>query len=172
MSDREPRNQVQIREIRPEDNAQIAYVIRSVLIEMEAPRVGSAYADPSLDTMTEHYAQQKRARYFVAELDGKVIAGCGFGPLPGEAEALCELQKMYLLPECRGLGIGQRLVETCIEHARGMAYAQCYLETLPNMLAAQTLYQKMGFRYIDRPLGNTGHNACPVWMLLDFSPLK
>lgn len=164
-----PNEPVQIRQIRHEDNRQIAHVIRSVLIEMDAPRVGSAYADPSLDSMTEHYAQQERAAYFVAELDGKIIAGCGFGPLPGEGDQLCELQKMYLLPECRGLGIGQKLVETCIEHARRMRYTQCYLETLPNMLAAQGLYQKMGFRYIDHALGNTGHNACPVWMLLDFA---
>ncbi len=162
---------LKLREIRHTDNAKIAEVIRSVLIEMDAPRVGSAYADPSLDTMTEHYAQQARASYFVAELDGEVIAGCGFGPLPGEGDHLCELQKMYLLPACRGLGIGQQLVRLCIEKARSFGYTQCYLETLPNMLAAQALYQKMGFRYIDQALGNTGHNACPVWMLLDFDVL-
>ena len=74
-------------------------------------------------------------------------------------------------PECRGLGIGQQLVHLCIERARAFGYTQCYLETLPNMLAAQALYQKMGFRYIDQALGNTGHNACPVWMLLDFNEL-
>jgi putative acetyltransferase len=33
------------------------------------------------------------------------------------------------------------------------------------MLKAQKLYLKKGFKYIDSPLGNTGHNACPVWLI-------
>lgn len=158
---------VTIRLIAKADNPFIAQLIRGVFEELDAPREGSAYADPSLDYMFQHYQSQTRAQYFVAEVQGKVVAGCGFGPLPNEPEYVCELQKMYMLPECRGLGIGQKLVEACLEHARQMNYTQCYLETLPNMIAAQKLYQKMGFRYLDQPMGNTGHNNCPVWMLLD-----
>lgn len=158
---------VTIRLISESDNPFIARLIRSVFEELDAPREGSAYSDPSLDYMFQHYQSQSRARYFVAEVQGKVIAGCGFGPLPNEPEHVCELQKMYMLPECRGLGIGQKLVEACLEYARQMHYTQCYLETLPDMVAAQKLYQKMGFHYLDHPMGNTGHNNCPVWMLLD-----
>jgi putative acetyltransferase len=33
------------------------------------------------------------------------------------------------------------------------------------MEAAQKLYNKVGFEYLDKPLGNTGHTSCPVWML-------
>jgi putative acetyltransferase len=33
-----------------------------------------------------------------------------------------------------------------------------------NMLDAQTLYKKVGFEYIQHPMGNTGHSSCPVWM--------
>jgi putative acetyltransferase len=36
---------------------------------------------------------------------------------------------------------------------------------MPNMLKAQKLYLKKGFKYLDNPLGNTGHNACPVWLI-------
>lgn len=156
-----------IREIQEQDNAAIASVIRAVLIEMEVPKVGSAYADPSLDYMYQHY-QQDQGKYYVAELNGEIVAGGGFGSLPGAPAEVCELQKMYLLPQTRGLGLGQKLIERCIEDAKAMGYAQCYLETLPNMLAAQRLYKKMGFVYIDQPMGSTGHNACPVWMLLKF----
>jgi putative acetyltransferase len=156
-----------IREIQEQDNAAIASVIRAVLIEMEVPKVGSAYADPSLDYMYQHY-QQDKGKYYVAEFNGEILAGGGFGSLPGAPEDVCELQKMYLLPQTRGLGLGQKLIERCIADAKSMGYAQCYLETLPNMLAAQSLYKKMGFAYIDHPMGSTGHNACPVWMLLKF----
>ena len=156
-----------IRPIQADDNVAIAKVIRQVLIEMDVPKVGSAYADPSLDFLYEHY-QASGASYFVIELDGEIVAGAGFGPLPGEDSTICELQKMYLLPSTRGLGLGDKLIETCINAAKLMGYSQCYLETMPNMLAAQKLYQKRGFQYLDKPLGDTGHHACPVWMLLRF----
>ena len=38
----------------------------------------------------------------------------------------------------------------------------CYLETLPNMIAAQRFYEKYGFVRIDEPLGDTGHFECDV----------
>lgn len=156
-----------IRPIQASDNAVIAALIRSVLIEMEVPKVGSAFADPSLDFMYQHYQADKGA-YYVVEVDGVIVAGGGFGSLLGAAAEVCELQKMYMLPQARGTGLGQQLIERCIADAKKMGYSQCYLETLPNMQAAQKLYLKMGFRYIDAPMGSTGHNACPVWMLLAF----
>ncbi|WMW82099.1 GNAT family N-acetyltransferase [Undibacterium cyanobacteriorum] len=165
--------QYQLRPIKEQDNAAIAAIIRAVFVELDAPREGSAYSDPSLDGLYQHYQADPRAAYFVVEIDGKVIAGCGLGPLPGEPSHVCELQKMYMTPECRGLGIGQRLVQACLDQAKEFAYTQCYLETLPNMTAAQALYLKFGFRYLERPLGNTGHSNCPVWMLLDLeAPIK
>jgi putative acetyltransferase len=157
-----------IRPIQAHDNVAIAKLIRSVLIEMDVPKVGSAYADPSLDYLYEHY-QNERACYFVVEQAGELVAGCGFGSLPGENASVCELQKMYLLPKTRGQGLGHALINRCILAAKNLGYTSCYLETLPNMLAAQSLYQKTGFTYLSKPMGNTGHHACPVWMLLSFN---
>ena len=72
---------------------------------------------------------------------------------------------MYFLPEARGLGLGQQMMTKCLEAAVSFGYKQCYLETLPNMLEAQKLYKKVGFTYIQEPMGCTGHTSCPVWML-------
>ena len=36
---------------------------------------------------------------------------------------------------------------------------------MPNMLDAQMLYLKYGFEYINYPMGDTGHSACPIWMI-------
>jgi putative acetyltransferase len=52
-----------------------------------------------------------------------------------------------------------------LEKAKEFGFEKCYLETLPNMLAAQKLYQKVGFQYLEEPLGCTGHSSCPVWMI-------
>lgn len=152
-----------IRVLREEDNPVIASVIRSVLIELGVPKVGTAYADPELDALTSAY-QGERSRYFVVEQDGKVIGGAGIAPLAGESPEICELQKMYFLPAARGLGVGEKMIHQCLDFAREEDFQLCYLETLPYMKAAQKLYRKVGFDYIDGPMGNTGHTSCNVWL--------
>ena len=157
-------NAIIIREIQKTDNVAIAQVIRDVLIEHNVPKVGTAYADPSLDFMFENYSAEKSA-YSVVENDGKIIGGAGIAPLENGPKEICELQKMYFLSEARGLGLGAKLMEVCLQKAREFEFENCYLETMPYMTNAQNLYKKSGFEYLEKPLGNTGHNACPVWML-------
>ena len=155
---------ITIRQIQKADNEQIAYVIRSVLIEHDVPKVGTAYADVSLDSMFEAYSFA-RSRYFVIEKDGEIIGGAGISQLENESETICELQKMYFLSEARGLGLGSEMMENCLAFAKSVGFEKCYLETMPYMHAAQKLYLKFGFHYIDAPMGCTGHTSCPVWML-------
>ncbi|UPQ79235.1 GNAT family N-acetyltransferase [Flavobacterium azooxidireducens] len=155
---------ITIRPIQEVDNEMIASVIRSVLIEHDVPKVGTAYADVSLDRMFETYSAP-RSRYFVVENDGKIIGGAGISQLENEAETICELQKMYFLSEARGLGLGSEMMEKCLTFAQSFGFEKCYLETMPYMHAAQKLYLKFGFHYIDAPMGCTGHTSCPVWML-------
>ena len=44
-----------IRKIEQKDNAAVAEIVRTVMLELGAPKVGTAYADPNLDTMFETY---------------------------------------------------------------------------------------------------------------------
>jgi putative acetyltransferase len=151
------------REIQQKDNASIAKVIRDIFHELEAPKVGTAYADPILDTLYEVY-QAPRSVYYVVELDGKVLGGCGVAPLENAEVSVCELQKMYFAPEIRGTGFAEKIIEKCLECAKNQGFELCYLETLSFMTAAQKLYKRMGFEHIEGPMGNTGHNSCEVWM--------
>ena len=153
-----------IREIQKKDNPAIAAIVRDVLMEMGAPKVGTAYADPYLDTLFEVYAIPKSI-YFVIEKDGKIIGGAGVMQLDNSDENICELQKMYLLPEGRGLGLGKSLIDNCIEKATEFGFESCYIETMTYMEDAQKLYKKVGFYNLDKQLGNTGHSSCQVWML-------
>ncbi len=153
-----------IREITPEDNAQVAQVIRKVFEDMGIPKVGTAYADKALDDMYAEY-NVPRAAYFVVEQQGKIVGCAGIAQLQNFEGNVCELQKMYFLEEARGKGIGSQMIQVCLERAREFGFEECYLETMPYMEAAQKLYKKNGFEYIDAPLGNTGHYSCPVWML-------
>ena len=152
-----------IREIQQKDNASIAQVIRAVFHELDAPKVGTAYADPILDTLYEVY-QEPRAIYYVVELEGKVVGGCGVAPLENADISVCELQKMYFAPEIRGTGFAEKIIEKCLEFAKTNDFELCYLETLSFMTAAQKLYKRIGFENIDGPMGNTGHSSCEVWM--------
>lgn len=157
-------NAIIIREIQKADNVAIAKVIRDVLIEHNVPKVGTAYADPSLNFMFENYSAEKSA-YFIVEKEGKIIGGAGIAPLESGPTEICELQKMYLLSDARGLGVGAKLMEVCLEKARQLGFKKCYLETVDYLKEAQKLYKKSGFEYLQGPLGNTGHSACEVWML-------
>jgi putative acetyltransferase len=155
-----------IRRIERKDNAAVANIVRTVLMEMGAPKVGTAYADPSVDRMFETY-DKPNAVYFVIESDGEVVGGAGIDTLENAEPTVCELQKMYFLPQARGIGMGSKMIENCLEEARAFGYEKCYLETMPFMKDAQTLYQKTGFYNLDKPLGNTGHSYCQIWMMKD-----
>lgn len=157
-------SEVLIREIQKADNPEVARVIRSVLEEFNVPKVGTAYADPQLDCMFETY-NEPRSTYFVIEQEGKIIGSAGIAPLANGAPEVCELQKMYFLPQTRGLGLGAKMMEICLNKAKAFGFKQCYLETMPYMEAAQKLYLKSGFAYLDAPMGCTGHSSCPVWMI-------
>jgi len=44
---------------------------------------------------------------------------------------------MYFLPEARGLGLGAKMMERCLQSAKDFGYEKCYLETMPYMEDAQ-----------------------------------
>lgn len=155
-----------IRKIEAKDNAAMAQIIRNIFEELNAPKEGTAYADPYLETLSEVY-QAENGAYFVIEVNEEVKGGSGIAPLSNDTSGICELQKMYFAPEIRGFGIAQELMKACLEFAKHSGYKKCYLETLPYMEAAQKLYRKFDFEYIDASLGCTGHSACHVFMIKD-----
>ncbi|WP_299122348.1 GNAT family N-acetyltransferase [uncultured Winogradskyella sp.] len=155
-----------IREIESEDDSKIAKAIRSVLIEMGVPKVGTAYEDLALDCMTETYNKPNKV-YFVVAKGNLILGGAGVSPLDNYEGNVCELQKMYFMPEARGKGLGSKMMAKCLEFAKQVGFEQCYLETLPYMEDARKLYRKVGFRGLENPMGNTGHYSCTEWMLKD-----
>ena len=149
-----------IREIEEKDNKEVENIIRTCLIEFGANHDGTAWTDPNLGRFSEIYNSDGN-KYWVAENEeGKVVGGVGIGKLDG-IEDVCELQKMYCLPEIRGTGVSHRLIETALEYAKKY-YSRCYLETLENMVAAQKFYEKYGFERIFEPIVKTEHFACDV----------
>ncbi|WP_299251528.1 GNAT family N-acetyltransferase [uncultured Aquimarina sp.] len=155
---------IKIRSVAPGDNKALAQVIRDVLIEMGVPKVGTAYEDEALDIMYETYATPRKI-YYVVEDNGRIIGGAGIAQLENESSEICELQKMYFLPEARGKGIGSKMMNKCLEFAKEQGFTKCYLETMPYMKDARKLYGKVGFASLDAPMGDTGHYSCQAWMI-------
>jgi len=154
-----------IRKISPADNAPLEHYIRDIVLnEFKGDPQTTIAGDPVLKTMYENY-QVQGAVYFVAELDGRLAGGCGIHGLDGSGNDTCELQRMFLVKEARGLGIGKRLLEMCLEEARNAGYKAVYLETLSVMEFAIAFYKRAGFEIINGRLGSTGHTACEVCML-------
>lgn len=153
-----------LRPLTKADNSQVADVIRKVSAEygLTADK-GYGVADPTLDDMYSVYDQQGAA-YWVIEYQGEIVGGGGFAPLTGELN-VCELQKMYFLPQTRGHGLAKRIVALSLQLAKQFGYQQCYLETTECLREAVGLYEKLGFEHLDAPLGQTGHDACEVVML-------
>ena len=155
-----------IRPIEPRDDISVAAVIRTVMPEFGADGPGFAIHDPEVHGMSAAYAQPRSA-YFVLERDGAVIGGGGVAPLVDGDADVCELRKMYFLPEARGIGAGTAMMQRCLDAARAYGFRRCYLETLTGMDAAQALYRRHGFAPLHAPMGGTGHHGCDRWFILD-----
>ena len=153
-----------IRAIKPTDNKHLAKLIRDVLTEFGANKPGTVYYDETTDHLSEVF-QAAGSRYFVLESSGKILGGAGIFPTDGLPADTCELVKMYLLPEARGKGHGRLLMEQCLDSARDLGYHKVYLETMPELKQALQLYAHFGFRYLDGPMGNSGHHDCDRWMI-------
>lgn len=159
--------QVTIRPIDPTDNRELANIIRTALAEFGANKPGTVYFDPTTDNLYELFRQEGSA-YLVAVSDsGALLGGCGIFPTEGLPAGCCELVKMYLSKAARGRGLGRQLIDIALEKARSLGYRQVYLETMPELRQAVSVYEKFGFDYLPGPLGNSGHFGCDVWMLRD-----
>ena len=151
------------RSIRPEDDADVAAIIRTVMPEFGADGPGFALHDPEVAHMCAAYSAPGAAYFVVMDEAGRLVGGGGVAKLEGGAERVCELRKMYFLPAARGKGAGEALLRHCLAVARELGYRTCYLETLTGMDQAIRLYTKLGFKPLCAPLGRTGHGGCDQW---------
>ena len=92
----------------------------------------------------------------IARIDGHPA---GMVALRRKDQGRCEMKRLFVRPEARGVRLGRRLADRIISEARARGYREMVLDTLPVMQDAQRLYVALGFRdtepYYQSPIGGT-----------------
>jgi ribosomal protein S18 acetylase RimI-like enzyme len=110
-----------------------------------------------LATLPGKYAPPKGDLLIARHVSGEYLGCIGLRPLV--VGDICEVKRLYVSPEGRGLGIGRALVAAILATGRHIGYHEMRLDTLPGMVEAIALYRKSGFRpiphYYETPLEGT-----------------
>ncbi|MGO9412967.1 MAG: GNAT family N-acetyltransferase [Spirochaetia bacterium] len=104
--------------------------------EQELAELPGKYAPPSGALFVAHVPAKGKSQ----------PAGCV--ALRKLSPGICEMKRLFVRPQCRGLGIGRLLAERVIEEARALGYKAMRLDTLQRLEGAVTLYRSMGFEQI------------------------
>ncbi|MCJ0743747.1 GNAT family N-acetyltransferase [Pedobacter montanisoli] len=153
------------REVQTKDNSALAEIIRGVFTEHQAPTQGTVYTDPTTDALYELFRAEKSILWVAEDEGAKILGCCGIFPTPGLDEDCAELVKFYLHKDARGKGVGRALMEKCVASAKNLGFKKLYLESLPEFATAVNIYEKQGFKQLDQPMGQSGHDGCNIWML-------
>jgi ribosomal protein S18 acetylase RimI-like enzyme len=101
--------------------------------------------DKEMNTFPDEYAPPAGC-LLVGLVDNEPVGCVGIRKLDDEA---CEMKRLYVKPEYRGLRVGRALVDMTIEHAAAVGYKKMRLDVIENMIAAVGLYRSLGFKPSD-----------------------
>ncbi len=101
--------------------------------EQEMNGLPGAYVDPA-------------GALLLATVNEQPAGCCAFRPLINSDHLnACEMKRLFVRSDFRGLGLGRRLVDAIIELAQRAGYTTMLLDTLSEMESARALYQEVGF---------------------------
>jgi ribosomal protein S18 acetylase RimI-like enzyme len=146
--------------IRPAGTADDEAVRRELGAYLE--HIGAAFDGDDLDhdvaEWLHEYDGVTGVLLVVVDTVGRVVGTGGVRRLGTE---LGELKRMWIRPECQGLGLGRQLLAHCLDEARRLGIRRLRLDTQRRMEAALRLYRLHGFREISDYNGNP---RAEVWM--------
>lgn len=103
-----------------------------------------------------------RERGWIAERNGQNV-GCVF--VVRVSDEIAQLRMLLVEPSARGLGLGRRLVEECVQFARSTGYRKLRLWTNSVLDDARRIYEKTGFRLIEENKNDDFGEMAQTWEL-------
>ncbi len=152
--------QVVIRPARNNDRQIIMELIIKVLSEYDL-QFDPQGVDRDLSDIEKNYFRKGGLLEIMETPEGAIIGCVGLYPLQN---GICELRKMYLLPEFRGRGLGKFLLERMLRKGRQLGFHKMVLETASVLKRAVALYEKYGFKPVD---AGQCHSRCDRMFELD-----
>lgn len=109
--------------------------------------------DEELAGLPGKYAADSRGALLLAKVNGQAVGVVGLRDLGG---GISEMKRLYIDPAGRGHNFGRALTDAVLTEARRFGYRAIRLDTFPSMVAANRIYDALGFRdippYYDNPL--------------------
>ena len=123
------------------DCDRVVALVSGVLSEFDLP-FDLESKDSDLKDLEESYLRSGGIFEVLEDRDGNLLGAYGLFRLTNET---CELRKMYFVAEIRGIGLGRRVLERAVNHARRLGYQSIMLETISVLKDAIRLYTRFGF---------------------------
>jgi len=140
----------------PDDLAAVVVLFRAYAASLA---VDLAYQnfEAEMQAMPGAYAPPAGALLLARDADGTPLGAVALRPTAETGR--CEMKRLYVSPAGRGRGVGERLVNKLAATALRIGYREMWLDTLPDMVAAQALYRRLGFEvaapYYATPVAGT-----------------
>jgi ribosomal protein S18 acetylase RimI-like enzyme len=143
---------VAVREAQEAEVERVIAILRAANAEFEAVVPGAFYR-AYLANVLDVRSRRAHSQLLVAEFsESRRIVGAITLYPDASTEAWgwpagwAGIRAVAVEPSARGLGIGRRLAETCIERSRVLGAPAVCLHTAPFMEAAIRMYESVGFR--------------------------
>lgn len=131
---------MELRDSKRGDEVEVYRLVKNVLAKYGLS-TNPAVTDKDLSDIQAEYADNGGA-FRILEVDGKVIGSYGLYRVSDE---VCELRKMYLLPEHHGKGHGRKMMDDALAQARSRGFNEIVLESNSILKKALKLYEEYGF---------------------------